>query len=95
LDLDRYPLGPGLSFFAIYTIIVLFDFAKKLRKRLVALSVLFAEKKEILLSLYDLFSKAKLPLIARAESHAEKGRGALVTESSTKKQVDGHCHAPQ
>jgi hypothetical protein len=55
-------LALAYLFFAIYSIIVLFDFREKLRKRLVALSVLFSEKKEILLSLYNLFHKAKLPL---------------------------------
>lgn len=46
-------------FFAIYTIIILFDFRSKLRKRLVALSVLFA-KEEMLLSLYELYVKEVL-----------------------------------
>jgi hypothetical protein len=55
-------MGLLYLFFAIYTIIVLFDFKGKLRKRLVALSILFAEKKEILLALYTLYQKAKLPL---------------------------------
>lgn len=36
----------------------LLSFRKKLQKRLVALSVLFAEKKDILLSLYALFDEA-------------------------------------
>jgi hypothetical protein len=73
-------------FFAIYTIIVLFDFRQKLRKRLLALSVLFAEKKEILLSLYDLYLKAKLPLSPELKA-AQKKVAALVTEPQSEEEV--------
>jgi hypothetical protein len=73
-------------FFAIYTIIVLFDFRSKLRKRLVALSVLFAEKKEMLLSLYDLYLKAKLPLSPEIKA-AQKKVASLSTEPKTEEEV--------
>jgi sulfur carrier protein ThiS len=79
-------LGLVYLFFAIYTIIVLFDFREKLRKRLVALSVLFAEKKEILLSLYGLFHKAKLPLNAEIIALRDQVAG-LNTEVTNEKQV--------
>lgn len=73
-------------FFAIYTIIVLFDFREKLRKRLVALSVLFAEKKEILLSLYGLFHKAKLPLDGDIKA-MEDAVSKLTTDVTNEKQA--------
>jgi len=73
-------------FFAIYTIIILFDFRSKLRKRLVALSVLFAEKKEMLLSLYELYVKAKLPLSPEIKA-AQKTVEALATEPKTEEEV--------
>ncbi|MFA6619900.1 MAG: hypothetical protein WCS90_02060 [Bacilli bacterium] len=73
-------------FFAIYSIIVLFDFRDKLRKRLVALSVLFAEKKEILLSLYDLYLKAKLPISPEIKT-AKKKVAALPTEAKSEEEV--------
>src|SRR5574344_164781 len=73
-------------FFAIYSIIVLFDFRGKLRKRLVALSVLFAEKKEILLSLYDLYLKTKLPISPELKA-AQKKVAALVTEPQSEEEV--------
>ncbi len=47
---------------AIYVIGVLFYFRGRLQKKLVALSVLFSEKKEILLSIFQLYDAARLPL---------------------------------
>jgi hypothetical protein len=45
-----------------YLLINLANFRSSLKKRVVALSVLFAEKKEILLLLYALYDKASVPL---------------------------------
>jgi hypothetical protein len=85
--LDRRPAGLGYLFFAIYSIIVLFDFREKLRKRLVALSVLFSEKKEILLSLYGLFHKAKLPLDGDMKAVGEAVVEVSIPMSSNEKQA--------
>ena len=79
-------IGLVYVFFAIYTIIVLFDFRGKLRKRLVALSVLFTEKKEILLSLYDLYLKAKLPLTPDIKA-MKKTTAALPTEPKNEEEA--------
>jgi hypothetical protein len=73
-------LALAYLFFAIYTIIVLVDFKEKLRKRFVALSVVYAEKKDVLLSLYALYAKAKLPLDGEMKL-AKKGVVELQTEA--------------
>ncbi len=52
----------------------LLSFRKKLQKRLVALSVLFAEKKDILLSLYALFDEAHIRLDSAEKDGAAKVR---------------------
>jgi|LAHS01.1.fsa_nt_gb hypothetical protein len=78
-------VGLAYLFLAIYTIIVLVDFKGKLRKRLVALSVVYAEKKEILLSLYALYQKAKLPLDNEIKL-AKKDAVSLSTEAEDEEQ---------
>jgi hypothetical protein len=78
-------LGLAYLFLAIYTIIVLVDFKGKLRKRLVALSVVYAEKKDVLLSLYALYQKAKLPLDNDVKL-AKKDVVSLTTEAEDEEQ---------
>lgn len=46
----------------VYLLINLLNFRSSLQKKLVALSVLFALKKDVLLSLYALYDKASVPL---------------------------------
>lgn len=50
------------AFGAVYVIGNLFYFRGRLSKKLVALGVLFAEKKDILLSVFQLFEQARLPI---------------------------------
>ena len=52
----------------------LLAFRKKLQKRIIALSVLFAEKKDILLSMYVLFDKAAAHLDSVEKDSAAKVR---------------------
>jgi hypothetical protein len=49
-------------------------FRKKLKKRIIALSVLFAEKKDLLLSMYALFDKAAAHLDSVEKDSAAKVR---------------------
>lgn len=78
-------LALAYLFFAIYTIIVLVDFKEKLSKRFVALSVVYSEKKEVLLSLFSLYQKAKLPLENEIKV-AKKDVVSLVTEARDEKE---------
>lgn len=58
----------------VLTLVFLLNFRAALKKNLVALSVLFAEKKEVLLSLYALFDKAAIPLDDPDKESAAKVR---------------------
>jgi hypothetical protein len=58
----------------IFVLTALFNFKKRLQKRIVALSVVFADKKEVLLSLLALFYSLKIPLDDPDNAEAEKVR---------------------
>ena len=66
----------GLLYLAFFVLIFcfLFHFRSELRKNLVALSVIFAEKKDVLLSLFALFDKASVPLDDADKESAAKVR---------------------
>jgi sulfur carrier protein ThiS len=69
----------GLLYLAGFFICLgsLLNFRSRLRKRTRALSVLFAEKKDILLSMYALFVKANIPLQPADKDEATKVRWVL------------------
>ena len=59
---------------AVYVIGALFYFKNRLRKKIVALSILFAEKKDLLLSIFQLYDEAKLPLEESDREHCSRVR---------------------
>ncbi len=59
---------------AVYVIGALFYFKNRLRKKIVALSILFAEKKDLLLSVFQLYDEAKLPLEEADRKHCSRVR---------------------
>lgn len=66
----------GLLYLAFFVLLLCFllHFQGELRKNLVALSVIFAEKKDVLLSLFTLFDKASVPLDDADKESAAKVR---------------------
>ncbi len=74
-----------ISFF--YCLSNILAFKEKLKKRLIALSVLFAEKKDILLSMYALFDKAAAHLDSAEKDSAAKVRW-LKTQATKEKEVE-------
>lgn len=75
------------ALWGIYCTVFLINFRDKMAKRLVALSILFEEKKEVLLSLYALYDKAKVPLDDADKDAAMKVRwlkAAIVKDDDVK-----------
>lgn len=62
-----------LAFFVVFLSFLL-HFRSELKKNVVALSVIFAEKKDVLLSLYALFDNASVPLDDADKESAAKVR---------------------
>jgi hypothetical protein len=62
------------AFWGIYCLFALLSFRDRMRNRLVGLSVLFSEKKDVLLSLNALFDRAKVPLEDADQDAAMKVR---------------------
>lgn len=71
---------------AVYVIGALFYFKNRLRKKIVAFSILFAEKKDLLLSIFQLYDEAKLPLEESDREHCSRVRW-LKTEVVKEKDV--------